>query len=40
MKNDGTVWAVGANWSGQLGIGTTVDKSTPVQVLGSKELPY
>ena len=30
LKNDGTAWAFGSNWSGQLGDGTTVDKTTSV----------
>ena len=34
LKNDGTVWSVGMNNYGQLGDGTTSDKSTPVQVIG------
>ena len=34
LKNDGTVWAWGANGSGQLGDGTTTDRLTPVQVVG------
>ncbi len=34
LKSDGTVWAWGANGSGQLGDGTTIDKLTPVQVSG------
>lgn len=32
LKNDGTVWAWGWNGDGQLGDGTTVDKSIPTQV--------
>lgn len=32
LKSDGTLWAWGANTSGQLGDGTTVNKNTPVQV--------
>jgi alpha-tubulin suppressor-like RCC1 family protein len=34
LKTDGTVWAWGANWTGQLGDGTTADSTMPVQVLG------
>jgi alpha-tubulin suppressor-like RCC1 family protein len=32
LKADGTVWAWGANVYGQLGDGTTTDRSSPVQV--------
>jgi alpha-tubulin suppressor-like RCC1 family protein len=32
LKNDGTVWAWGANDSGQLGDGTTMERHIPVQV--------
>jgi alpha-tubulin suppressor-like RCC1 family protein len=37
LKGDGTVWAWGNNWAGQLGLGDTTDRSSPVQVtaLGS-----
>jgi alpha-tubulin suppressor-like RCC1 family protein len=31
-KNDGTVWAWGYNYVGELGDGTTVSKTNPVQV--------
>jgi hypothetical protein len=34
LKDDGTVWAWGKNYHGQLGDGTTIDCATPVQVLG------
>jgi alpha-tubulin suppressor-like RCC1 family protein len=34
LKSDGTVWAWGANGSGQLGDGTTTDSPMPVQVAG------
>ena len=34
LKNDGTVWAVGWNFFGQLGDGTINNKSTPVQIHG------
>jgi alpha-tubulin suppressor-like RCC1 family protein len=33
LKSDGTVWAWGGNYFGQLGDGTTTGGSTPVQVL-------
>ena len=32
LRHDGTVWAWGHNWYGQLGDGTTIDRYTPVQV--------
>lgn len=34
VKTDGTVWTWGENKYGQLGDGTTVDKSAPIQVSG------
>lgn len=34
LKPDGTVWAWGYNYYGQLGDGTTTNRSTPVQVSG------
>ena len=34
VKSDGTAWAWGGNSAGQLGDGTTVDETTPVQVSG------
>ncbi|KAB2936420.1 MAG: hypothetical protein F9K25_00505 [Candidatus Contendobacter sp.] len=35
LKGDGTVWSWGRNREGQLGDGTTTDRTAPVQVLGS-----
>ena len=34
IKNDGTLWAWGRNNAGQLGVGTTVCRSSPVSVVG------
>jgi hypothetical protein len=34
LRSNGTAWAFGSNSSGQLGDGTTTDKSTPVAVDG------
>ena len=35
MSTDGTVWAWGANDSGQLGDGTSINRNSPVQVAGA-----
>jgi len=32
LKTDGSLWAMGGNRNGQLGDGTTVNRSTPVQI--------
>lgn len=32
LKNDGTVWSFGSNFSGQLGTGDNIDQKTPVRV--------
>jgi len=32
IRTDGTLWAWGRNYEGQLGDGTTTDRTTPVQV--------
>ncbi|AEC02592.1 fimbrillin family protein [Parasphaerochaeta coccoides] len=37
LKKDGTLWATGYNGEGQLGDGTTTDRSTPVQVKASTD---
>ena len=34
LQSDGTAWAWGANSQGQLGDGSTTDRSNPVQVQG------
>jgi len=34
LKGDGSVWAWGSNFYGQIGDGTTINRSTPVQVAG------
>ena len=39
LKSDGTVWAWGYNYYGQLGDGTIVDKSVPVQVMLNSTTP-
>ena len=36
IRNDGTAWCWGANASGQLGDGTSVDRAVPVAVLGAQ----
>jgi hypothetical protein len=38
LKRDGTVWAWGRNWSGQLGDGTYTNRATPVAVSGLTEV--
>ena len=43
LKDDGTVWAWGYNWEGQLGDGTDgayASKTTPVQVVGKDGIDY
>ena len=35
LKSDGTVWATGDNWRGQLGDGTTTARKNPVQVMSA-----
>jgi len=40
LKNDGTVWAWGANKQGQLGDGTIANRRLPVQVLGENGVGY
>jgi len=34
--SDGSLWAWGANWHGQLGDGTSIPRSSPVSVLGNR----
>lgn len=38
LKNDGTVWACGNNYYGQLGDGTSTERHTPVQVIGLNDI--
>jgi uncharacterized repeat protein (TIGR01451 family) len=38
IKSDGTVWAWGYNSAGQLGDGTAINRSTPVQVSGLSDV--
>ena len=35
LKDDGSLWAMGYNWTGQLGNGNTENQTTPVQVVDS-----
>jgi len=39
LKSDGTVWAWGGNYCGELGNGITTDSNTPVQVMVSPGVP-
>ena len=39
LKGDGTVWAAGYNSNGQLGDGTTTNRSNPVQVVDGSGNP-
>ena len=40
LRGDGTVWTVGKNDTGQLGDGSTLDKSDPVQVVDGSGNPF
>ncbi|MGB4967996.1 MAG: hypothetical protein WBO31_00600, partial [Saprospiraceae bacterium] len=40
IKNDGTLWAWGDNFSGQLGDGTTIARNIPTQVSGDTNWKY
>ena len=39
LKNDGTLWAWGRNYSGQLGIGDTIDRKVPNYVTNLADVP-
>jgi alpha-tubulin suppressor-like RCC1 family protein len=39
LKSDGTVWATGTNGSGELGDGTTINRSNPIQVIDAGGSP-
>jgi alpha-tubulin suppressor-like RCC1 family protein len=40
LKSDGTVWTWGLNNYGELGVGDTISRTTPVQVLGPDGIGY
>jgi len=40
LRSDETVWAWGYNWAGQLGDSTTIDRFTPMRVLGPNGVGY
>ncbi|MBK8954045.1 MAG: PKD domain-containing protein [Saprospiraceae bacterium] len=40
IRNDGTLWAWGDNFSGQLGDGTTIAKNVPIQVSGDTDWKF
>ncbi len=40
LKNDSTIWAWGANGTGQLGDNTTASKNTPIKVKGIGNIGY
>ena len=40
LKSDGTVWTWGDNHYGELGDGTTIRRTTPVQVVGPDSIGY
>ena len=40
IKEDGTLWAMGSNNYGQLGDGTSIDRTSPEQVLDSNDTPH
>ena len=40
LKANGTLWAWGANWDGELGDGTTDNKTAPVQIGADADWVY